>query len=322
MKQPIYESYVGALDDILFPPAGTPRGFVMADLYTFALSTGEMLRYTTADVDIGYLGNTWSSKTVRVDTSASKAVGHWKTGLDVDTWQVVMFPRPVDPLTGALYPDKIGNQPWIAAVRAGALDGAVVDIDRAYRKTWPQLPTPGSPGGIVTPAAVLPIQGGRIAEVDGFDSGAVVNINSHMELLNAQMPRNLYQQGCIHTLFGPGCNVSGSLPQSSFAASGTVLAGSTRLVINSALGNPAGSGTYALGQIVFTSGQNAGYSMMIVAWMAGQMTLRSGMPFDVAPGDTFTAYPGCDKSQATCTKFGNQLNFGGVPYTPIPETAV
>jgi hypothetical protein len=40
-------------------------------------------------------------------------------------------------------------------------------------------------------------------------------------------------------------------------------------------------------------------------------------------GDTFTAYPGCDKTQNTCTsKFNNLVNFGGFPYVPVPEAAI
>lgn len=313
MKQPIYEVYTGALDDILFPPAGQPRGFVFCDLYTFELATGQVLRYTNADVDIAYGGNTWVHDSVRFDTSASKAVGHWKTGLDVDTWQVVVFPRVRDDLTGVANPDTIGNQPWQAAVRAGALDAAVVLIDRAYLKQWPSLPSPAG----VAPAAVLPIQGGRVGEVDPMRTGAVININSHMELLNNQMPLNLFQQGCVHTLFDAGC----TLVQSSFEATGTVGAGSTQQSIVTSLADPLGSGTYALGQIVFTTGENAGFAMMVNEWTGGVMSLRAQLPFPVAVGDQFHAYPGCDKTQQTCLLFANLANFGGVPYVPPPETA-
>src|SRR5258706_1738240 len=111
--------------------------FVFCDLYQFTLATGQVLRYTTSDVDITYAGDTYSSA-LFFDQSGNKAVGHWKTGLDVDTWQVYAMPVGVDPVTGASFPIKIGTTPWLAAVAAGALQGAQVDIHRAYWPSWPQ----------------------------------------------------------------------------------------------------------------------------------------------------------------------------------------
>jgi len=111
--------------------------FVFCDLYQFTLITGQVLRYTTADVDITYAGNTYSSA-LFFDQSGSKAVGHWKTGLDVDTWQVYVMPVEFDPVTLAPFPIKIGSTGWLAAVAAGALAGAQVDIHRAYWASWPQ----------------------------------------------------------------------------------------------------------------------------------------------------------------------------------------
>ena len=51
-------------------------------------------------------------------------------------------------------------------------------------------------------------------------------------------------------------------------------------------------------------------------------TLIAPMPFPVLAGDTFTAYPGCDKKYSTCGTWGNQANFGGQDQIPAPETAI
>ncbi len=54
----------------------------------------------------------------------------------------------------------------------------------------------------------------------------------------------------------------------------------------------------------------------------GLFILTQPLPYAPAASDTFTVYPGCDKSQRTCKlKFNNLANFGGFPYTPTPETA-
>jgi uncharacterized phage protein (TIGR02218 family) len=77
--------------------------------------------------------------------------------------------------------------------------------------------------------------------------------------------------------------------------------------------------------LTWTSGANAKLSRAIRQYtgVSGGMTLIAPMPFAVAAGDAFTAYPGCDKQMATCSsKFSNLINFGGQPFIPSPETAV
>ena len=77
------------------------------------------------------------------------------------------------------------------------------------------------------------------------------------------------------------------------------------------------------GQLVFTSGLNNGLVKAVRQYLGGQMSFNSPLPFVPNVGDTFTAYPGCDKTQATCSgKFTNLTNFEGFPYVPAPETAI
>jgi hypothetical protein len=54
---------------------------------------------------------------------------------------------------------------------------------------------------------------------------------------------------------------------------------------------------------------------------AGVFTLLTPLIYAPAPGDSFVAYPGCDKKLRTCTdKFNNRINYGGEPFTPVPES--
>ena len=315
MKTVKYETSAGALLALL-----DTRSFVFAHLYTFTLASGPVLRYSTADVDIGYSGHTWVHGAPPFDTQGQRSTGHWKVGLDTDTWSCVISPRAVDPITGAAFPDKIGGVPWLSAVRGGALDGAVVQVDRAHFPTWPSFPLAGP----AAPTGVVNIFTGRVATVDCGRTAAIISLNSHLELLDVQSPINLYQAGCRHTLFDSGCALSAS----AFGVTGTAAAGSTAAAVISTASAPGGSATFALGRIVFTSGQNAGFSRSVRVWTppssgaGGNFTLLSPFPFPVAAGDTLVAYPGCDKQQATCTAFGNISNFGGEPYIPPPETSV
>ena len=107
----------------------------------------------------------------------------------------------------------------------------------------------------------------------------------------------------------------------SFFETNTVQAGSTvnKLISLSAKAD----GFYDNGQIVFTSGANNGLTKAVKSYSGQQFFFNSPLPSAPNAGDTFIAYPGCDKTQATCTaKFNNLVNFGGFPYVPAPETAI
>jgi uncharacterized phage protein (TIGR02218 family) len=296
------------------------KSYVTCDLYQFALTDGTtVLRFTTSDADVLYGGVVWSSKGPFFDSLTSKSRGHWKAGLDVDTWQVEVIPPGADPVTGATYPDKIYNVGWLSAARAGALDGATVDVHRAYWASWPAWPI-AAPGQLVPTYVLLDVFAGRVAAIDITRTEALISINSHMELLTRTMPRNTYQAGCRWTLFDAGCAIS----RAGFAVAGQVSGVPTSNgTFNTTLANIADY--FTLGMLTWTSGANAKLSRAIRQYtgVSGGMTLIAPMPFAVAAGDAFTAYPGCDKQMATCqTKFANLANFGGQPFIPSPETAV
>ena len=296
--------------------AGTGT-YVFTDLYVFTLTSGQVLRYAAADADVIYGGNTYSSA-LFFDQAGSKAVGHWKTGFDVDTWQVYIMPVDVDPVTLAPFPVTIGSQPWLAAVAAGALDGAAVDIHRAYWSAWPNWTSPYNQD--TTGAGVLvDYFAGRVAAVDLMRNQAIVSINSWVDQFTRLMPRNLWGAPCRHTLFDVGCG----LTQGSFAHNYTAAAGSTQssIIIGAGPLHP----TFALGQVTFTSGANTGFRRMIKSYDGNALSLIAPLPFAVSPGDGLTAYPGCDKTLLGidgCTGFNNTVNFGGQDLIPAQETAI
>lgn len=314
MKTPIWETSPGATDLVMF---NTTRRYVEADLYTINCTTGPVLRYTNCTRDVAYNPGTgllsYSSKLVRIDDTTAKATGHWKTGLDVDTWQVPVYPRVFDPISGAqTFPDKIGSIPFVQAVHGGFLDGAVVFVDRAIFEAFSSPPMPYE-----SPAGIYRMFAGTIAAVDMADPAVILNINSFLDRMTMQMPYRLYQAPCPWTLYDINCTLSAA----SFSRTGSVGIGSTNGIIVTPVAAPPGSGTYALGRVTITSGLNNGFSRMIRAWDGASLTLSAPFYFDLQVGDTFTAYAGCDKRQTTCALFNN-INFGGEPYIPAPETAI
>jgi hypothetical protein len=120
-------------------------------------------------------------------------------------------------------------------------------------------------------------------------------------------------------LFDAGCQ----LVKASFQVTGTTIGGSTRSSIANTLGVPTGSGTYVLGTVTMTSGFNNGFSRIITSWAGASSPfgLMIPFPFQIVSGDTFTATPGCNKTQNACVAFANIANFGGQPYVPTAETA-
>jgi hypothetical protein len=316
MKTPWYETSPGATAALLLTGQ-----FVDVDCYCFKLAGSflgvDELLYSAGPIDVSVPGSYWSAQGPGFDQDKAKAVAHYKRGLDVDTWQVVVAPRNLDVLTGAAWPDQIGSASWLAAAQGGALDNAEVQVDRAIAPAWPAAGTKA-----LEPTGVVTIFYGRVGEIDVGRSQAVITVYSHLKVLANPLPRNLFQASCTHTLFDQGC----TLLASSFAVSGNVAAlGATPNVFTSAIAAPPGFGTYALGRVTMTSGASAGLSRTVRSWSAGTpgtFTLIAPFTLGIAPGDGFTAYAGCDKQFGTCTRVGNQLNYGGCLSIPMPETAV
>lgn len=312
MKEAIWETSPGALADLI-----NGGSFVYCHLYTLGLAAGAgAIRITDADLSVTNGVYTWDGRGVRIDRERSRTLAHWKRGLDVDNWLLVVLPRTTDEVTGDAFPDAINGVPWVQAARQGALDGADVQVDRAYFEAWPstyQL--------VAEPVGILTMFAGTPAEVDCGDNLVAVTLNDYRELLNIKMPRHVYQAGCRHTLFDAGC----TLGSGAFAVAGTAIGGTTRSVIQAAPMGAPGSGTFQLGKLQMVSGLNSGFSRTIMTWSSsapGQFTLLNPLPFDVMSGDQFVAYPGCDKTVDTCTLFGNIDNYGGQPGIPQAETAI
>jgi len=285
--------------------------FQYADLYTFALVDGvTTLRYTSFDTDIVANGNTYSSGSVGgpfFDRQDNKAKCHWKIGVEVDT---LIF----DVVPGT---STVNSVPFLQACRLGAFDGAEMTLERAFM-------TPAT-GGFYPPISVAAgtviLFAGRVAEIDLGRSLATFNVNSHLELLNLNLPRNLYQTTCVNSLYDPACGVV----KASYAQNGTAASGSTASTINATLSQA--TNWFDQGSIIFTSGQNTGYARSVKTYTNGSpgtLTLIAPFPFAPSPGDAFTAYPGCDKTTGSggCAKFNNTARFKGFPFVPVAETAV
>jgi uncharacterized phage protein (TIGR02218 family) len=270
--------------------SGAP--FFMADLYTLTLINGTVLRYAMWDADIIYQGSVFSSSGPGFQRSKIRCV----IGVEVDTLDLTVYPGPTN---------QINGQGWLAAATAGALDGATLRVDRVF-----MMSPPAVVGGIIHFT-------GTVSQMIVGRTEAKVTVSSYFQLLNIQMPRNLFQPGCLRTLYDSGCSVS----RAAVAVSARTDSATATAINTSTLGAyPAGY--FDAGYIMFTSGALSGTRRTIKSFISPTAQLLSPLPSVPAAGDLFSIYPGCDKSQATCqNKFNNLPNFRAMPYIPVPETS-
>lgn len=265
---------------------------LMADCYTFTLRSGTVLTYTNADVAVVLNGVTFAANSVLVDGLSFKCA----VGLDVDEQRVTIAARPTD---------TVGGVPILVALSRGVFDGCEVQRERAFLSSWG-----------TTPIGSVVLFKGRMTSIDQVGrTSAEVTVASDLCLLSIEMPRNLFQLTCVHTLYDSGCG----LVKNAFGTQGAAGTGATTATIPWS----GAAMVHTQGTITFTSGSNAGVSATIKSVVAGT-SLTLAYPLQAAPatGDTFTAYQGCDHRLKTCqSQFANQANFRGFPFVPPPTVA-
>lgn len=288
MRVATWESSAGALAAFL----NSTTQCYMADLYTFTLSGGTVLRYTDRELAVTVNGNTFAK---------GPAIRRGKTklavGISVDTLDVAM---------NADSSVTVNGVPLLPFVAGGGFDGAMVLVERAFTSV------PGAAW-----IGTVGMFSGRVGQGTASRYEAALTVNSDSELLNVMVPRNVYQPGCSNTLFDAACGLVKSAY--AVAATASTTTDATGRIFSTALGQA--SGYFAQGWAVGLTGANAGVGRTIKTFAGGVITTIQPWPSAVAVSDTFTVYPGCDKQQATCTaKFANLVHFRGQPYVPAPET--
>jgi uncharacterized phage protein (TIGR02218 family) len=261
----------------------------------FTLRSGLILCYTNSDVTFVFDGNTYLANSILIDGLKYKA----SVGLEVDQQQITVAALSTDTITG--------GAPFLQALRDGTFDGCEIERDRVFFSD--------RIGGTAVGAVTL--FKGRLGTVDQIGrTSAKLTVNSDLVLLDIDMPRNIYQPTCLHTLYDSGC----TLIKNAFGTNGIVGAGSSASVINWS----GASTNFQQGSITFTSGVNVGVTANVNAVAAGtSLTLGYPLQSVPAPGDGFTVYYGCDHTPGTCqSKFNNLANFRGFPYVPPPQMAV
>jgi hypothetical protein len=130
--------------------------FVMADLYTFTLVGGNLLRCSAAPTAIVANGFTFA-----VGPKFERSKTSTVIGTQVDELDIKVYPEKTD---------LIGGTPWLEAAWQGQLDGALLQIERAFMPSYGDT----SPGTVVLFA-------GRISDIDCSRTGIDMKCRSHLE---------------------------------------------------------------------------------------------------------------------------------------------
>ncbi|MEN6302477.1 MAG: DUF2163 domain-containing protein [Armatimonadia bacterium] len=263
----------------------------MVELLTLTLVDGTVIRWASTDATVTYGGNVWAPGPV-IEREGTKL----SIGIAVTSCTVTFHADDTITVIGV---------PLLQAARRGLLGGAEIKIEKGFTDD------PANPI-----AGLVHLFEGRIGDVEINSTSVQCEVKSFTELLDTMVPRNVFQTACLHTLYSAGCGVSKAANSLGLSA----VAGTTAGLLVCGV---SGAGVYDLGELVCTSGVNAGVRRAVKQHAAGQLLLSFPFPDVPAVGDTFTVYKGCDKTLGTCkAKFANGARFKGFPFVPAPETAV
>jgi len=289
--------------------------FIVTDLYTFALATGEVLRYSGWTSALQIRGTLFPAGSLNYNALdyTDFALGP-RFGRSKLATRIGVAPTELDIEIFAGESDTIGTLSFTDAVRLGLFDGAAIELDRLFAP-----PAPDASGGLDTSLGALVWFYGRVAECDAGRSSIHIKVKSLMNLLaTQQMPRRLYQAACTHVFGDAMCGFD----RNTLAQTAAALAGSTQSEIRTAL-SPSPATLFDQGTMTGISGANTGLTRTIRQMIGGVAYPFKAWLYPVMAGDTFRFLPGCDHTVAACqSTFNNLARYGGFPYIPPPETAV
>ena len=263
---------------------------VVADLYTFTLTNGTVLRWTSSQQPLTIGANTFV-----LGAPIDRDKASWRLGLNVDS------------LGLTIYDDGntlIDGQPLVVAAWKNLLDLAAVQIDRFISDSWTNL----APGAVN-------IFTGVVGDVQIKGKQIKITVESSLAVLKATFPRTYILPACTNTLYDSICGMLAA----NFTFNGTV--GANPTATSFPLGVTQPDGYFQQGKVTFTNGANAGQTRTVKSYVGGVITLLYPLYTAPAVGDGVTAVAGCDKTRATCTaRFNNIIHFRGFPYVPDPST--
>ena len=291
----------------------TKQPYYSSDLFSFeflnAIEPPLYLCGTDVDISDVVSGITWAGSTPQLGVallarapaypSATRTRWNLKNTVEVSTLELELNSD------GSDYDSGLNIK---ALAHNGLFDGCTVTMQRAF------MPVYGN-----TSLGLPVLWQGPVGPVQIGARGVKITVKAAIVKLQQYMPRNRFQLGCIHALYDSGCTKN----RADFTTGYTAGAGSTASFLVWGGSPPASFAQYGLGYVTMTSGAAEGQVRTV------QQGFNTGLQliyplYDVpAPGDTFTATFGCDKTEGTCDAvFSNTANYRGFPFIPPATSAV
>ena len=229
--------------------------FLMADLFQFTLITGDIYRWTTADVNVTYNGHLYKSGGSLIKRGNIKN----SVGVVVDTLGITFYPSASD---------MIGNMKLSTAILSfGFMDGAKLELRKCFFTDW------------LTPVGDLVLFMGTVSDIVGTGTEIDINVKSKLEVLNAQVPRNLYQASCMNLVYDSVCQAD----KSAVTVMGAVISGT---VSGLSASMSQADGYFDQGVLTFTSGINMGVQRTVKKYAGGNFTFSLPLPNPPDIGNT------------------------------------
>ena len=287
------------------------------ELFTLTLTTGDVLRYADFDANVTIGGVTWLGTGLVIPERGNLKS---KVGTETDEMQLDFHLGQDD---SGNFASVLRGMTMQMLAAAGWLDQATVLVQRLF---W-QVPTGSGIGAILQYPPWGPVwKFSGVVSKPSEISRMLVSLDclAHTVKLQRQVPNTIMQPGCPFQVFDARCGLNPATYQVGCVAG----AGSTPVLLQSPQLTQA-DGWFDNGYVVFNSGANQGLAASIKSYaLANGIQLDVPLLLPVAAGDTFSAYPGCDYTYATCAaKFNNAGTsttagrYGGWDYVPEPETA-
>ncbi len=204
------------------------------------------------------------------------------------------------------------------AALSGALSLAGVDEDDIKLGLWDQARVEAYLIDWQEPTLSVPLWSGFVQTIVCHGSRFELNIQTLEPAMNKMVGR-LYARTCDASLGDGRCGVDLTAP--AYSASATILTVESDRALALTLEQNLDLTALRAGMLGVTTGRAAGLVRPILQaeQMSGHAAIRLAQPMPLlpGPGDNVTLSLGCDKRFETCrNRFGNGLNFRGVPTLP------
>ena len=275
---------------ILSNHLSTSQSFLSCDLYELKLKSGISYYWADTDADVNYGGHTYKGDGPII-TREKIAMN---STVSVDKLSVTIT---------ASQNDQIGGVPVLEVAHNGGLDGATLDLRRAFFD---------ENGKVID---CIDLFHGICEVTQGGGFILKISSKSVVQKLNIEYPNRRYYPQCPYSIYSKECGVDIKSYRKKAKVTAVTDTNTVKIDI------PFEDGYYTAGGMEWISGPLAGQATQIMASQNNTIVYMSATNTAPRIGDVAYIYPGCDKTPTTCkNKFNNFSRNRATPYVPLKET--